>query len=378
MHNVVMAAATAAVARRWRHWLWLVFLQVVITTGTFLRGMVHIGKVKYPAGRHLRDRCVQRRSHPWLCMCSPCVVVRVAGVVSCRVMSCRAHTSPLYRRGTPRPLILPGVSSDVSLRFRVSPRVHVCLCCRRHCSAGVEPPSIGLSATLERCGFPLSRLTTGASTALYTSLLSPVLLSHCWGVWCEQCRVALSAGTPPRLDSRSIDYSNLEEQRSDDPPVAFSYMNDCEEVANKDRLICCHLTATTAATHELIKKHMHLLPTFEVSESSPVESESLCVERKGEGGRSSNCGEIVDASLAVVGAGQRGQRAGSEVLPRHRKESVSVCRQGVRRVLLPSSHRRIPPRVSLLTANITYLRRLVIRSGWSPRASTPSRCIPTD
>lgn len=28
---------------------------VVISTGTFLGGMVHIGKTKYPAGRHIRD-----------------------------------------------------------------------------------------------------------------------------------------------------------------------------------------------------------------------------------------------------------------------------------------------------------------------------------
>lgn len=33
----------------------LIAKQVILTTGTFLRGIIHIGNVSYPAGRHRRD-----------------------------------------------------------------------------------------------------------------------------------------------------------------------------------------------------------------------------------------------------------------------------------------------------------------------------------
>ncbi|AOO79856.1 tRNA uridine-5-carboxymethylaminomethyl(34) synthesis enzyme MnmG [Bosea vaviloviae] len=114
---------------------------VVLTTGTFLRGLIHIGEAKIPAGR-----------------------------------------------------------VD-------------------------EAPSLGLSATLERHGFPLGRLKTG---------------------------------TPPRLDGRTIDWAALEMQAGDDPPEPFSALT----TAITTPQISCGITRTTLATHDLIRANLHRAPMF--------------------------------------------------------------------------------------------------------------------
>lgn len=83
-----------------------------------------------------------------------------------------------------------------------------------------DKPSVGLAYTFKRLKFPLGRLKTG---------------------------------TPPRLDGRTIDWSGLESQPADDPPVPFSYLTDRITVPQ----IPCHITYTTQATHQLIQDNLH-------------------------------------------------------------------------------------------------------------------------
>lgn len=62
----------------------------------------------------------------------------------------------------------------------------------------------------------------------------------------------LKTGTTPRLDGRSIDWSGLEVQHSDPDLIPFSF----ETQSIDQRLIPCHITHTTPATHEIIRQHL--------------------------------------------------------------------------------------------------------------------------
>ena len=68
----------------------------------------------------------------------------------------------------------------------------------------------------------------------------------------------LKTGTCPRLDSRSIDYSELEVQPGDDPPPPFSFRTPRIE---QDQ-IACHLTYTNALTHEIIRGGIDRSPMY--------------------------------------------------------------------------------------------------------------------
>ena len=88
-----------------------------------------------------------------------------------------------------------------------------------------DSAAVGLAYTLKRLGFARGRLKTG---------------------------------TPPRLDGRTIDYTDLERQPGDDPPRPFSFLTERIETPQID----CHITTTTPATHDLIRANLHRAPMY--------------------------------------------------------------------------------------------------------------------
>ena len=70
--------------------------------------------------------------------------------------------------------------------------------------------------------------------------------------------VRLKTGTPPRVHRDSIDFSRMLPQRGDEPPRPFSHFTDALEVDQ----VLCHLTLTTAATHDLVRENLHRSPLY--------------------------------------------------------------------------------------------------------------------
>ncbi|NSW75925.1 MAG: tRNA uridine-5-carboxymethylaminomethyl(34) synthesis enzyme MnmG, partial [Candidatus Atribacteria bacterium] len=77
----------------------------------------------------------------------------------------------------------------------------------------------------------------------------------------------LNTCTPPRLDRRTIDFTHLEEQKSDTEPLCFSF--DGEPRIYQGASV--YITRTTSRTCEIIKRNFHRSPLlYSVAESSPV------------------------------------------------------------------------------------------------------------
>jgi tRNA uridine 5-carboxymethylaminomethyl modification enzyme len=88
-----------------------------------------------------------------------------------------------------------------------------------------EPPARGLSEQMRHLGVELGRLKTG---------------------------------TPARLDGKTINWSILEEQKGDVPPVPFSFLT--EKITTPQ--ISCYITTTTAKTHQIIADNILRSPLY--------------------------------------------------------------------------------------------------------------------
>ena len=88
-----------------------------------------------------------------------------------------------------------------------------------------EFPALGLSAYLKSLGFRMDRLKTG---------------------------------TPPRIDGRTIDYTNLDICPGDVNPDFFSFLDNRPQ---REQL-ACHQTRTTAKTHEIIRANLGQSPMY--------------------------------------------------------------------------------------------------------------------
>jgi tRNA uridine 5-carboxymethylaminomethyl modification enzyme len=64
----------------------------------------------------------------------------------------------------------------------------------------------------------------------------------------------LKTGTPPRIDGRSLDYSQMMIQPGDTPLPVFSYLGNASEHPEQ---LACHITHTTTATHDIILNNLH-------------------------------------------------------------------------------------------------------------------------
>jgi tRNA uridine 5-carboxymethylaminomethyl modification enzyme len=77
----------------------------------------------------------------------------------------------------------------------------------------------------------------------------------------RECR--LKTGTPPRLDGRTIDWSQFEEQPGDEDPTPFSFRTAVARGgALPLRQIMCHIAHTTPETLRLIRENVHRSPMY--------------------------------------------------------------------------------------------------------------------
>jgi tRNA uridine 5-carboxymethylaminomethyl modification enzyme len=70
----------------------------------------------------------------------------------------------------------------------------------------------------------------------------------------------MKTGTPPRVDSRSLNYSLMEEQKGDDEITGFSF-TDVDRIKPEQQR-SCHITYTNEEVHDILKTGFHESPMF--------------------------------------------------------------------------------------------------------------------
>jgi tRNA uridine 5-carboxymethylaminomethyl modification enzyme len=69
----------------------------------------------------------------------------------------------------------------------------------------------------------------------------------------------LKTGTPPRLDARTVDFGVMQVQPGDEPVPVFSFIGRRDE---HPRQVSCHITRTTAETHDIIRGALDRSPLY--------------------------------------------------------------------------------------------------------------------
>ncbi|MGF1903944.1 tRNA uridine-5-carboxymethylaminomethyl(34) synthesis enzyme MnmG [Aliivibrio salmonicida] len=69
----------------------------------------------------------------------------------------------------------------------------------------------------------------------------------------------LKTGTPPRIDARSVDFSNLEAQPGDNPTPVFSFLGNRQQHPQQ---VNCFITHTNEKTHDVIRKNLDRSPMY--------------------------------------------------------------------------------------------------------------------
>lgn len=68
----------------------------------------------------------------------------------------------------------------------------------------------------------------------------------------------MKTGTPPRVDGRSLDYSKMEEQKGDQNPQKFSYL----DTPKLTKQLSCHIVYTNETVHDILREGFDRSPMF--------------------------------------------------------------------------------------------------------------------